>query len=90
MDNPNTFDSGYQQANAGTYFRDRTPNTTPSGTTTPDLYEPVTATQQINGGTVTNFTLDDQTRYVPMPAENLSYDLEGNLLTISLWLGSGL
>ena len=80
VDNPNSADSGYQQTNTGTFFRDEVPNTTPSGTTVPDLYEPVSATQ--NGSAL---TLDDPVQYIPPQVENLSYDLDGNLLTDGRW-----
>jgi hypothetical protein len=82
VDNPHTADSGYQ---ANTYFRDLTPNTTPSGTTLPDLYEPVHATQKIGTAPATTLTLDEQTQYIPKPNEDLTYDLDGNLLTDSRW-----
>ena len=75
-----TADSGYQQGGTGNFFRDEVPNTTPSGTTAPDLYEPVAATQ--NGS---NLTLDDPVQYIPPPVENLSYDPDGNLLTDGRW-----
>ena len=85
VDNPGSADSSFQPTNSGTYFRDEVPNTTPSGTTTPDLYEPVQATQQIGTQTPTPLTLDDPVQYVPPPIETLSYDLAGNLVTDGRW-----
>ena len=57
----------------------------PPGTSTPDLNESVTATQQINGGAITNLTLDEPTQYIPRALEDLTYDLDGNLLTDGRW-----
>jgi YD repeat-containing protein len=80
VDNPNSADSGYQPSNTGTYFRDEVPNTSPSGTSSPDLFEPVKVTSNGNP-----FSVDDPVQYLAPPVETLSYDADGNLLTDGRW-----
>ena len=72
--------SGYQTGGTGTIFRARVTNTAPSGTSTPDLYEPVKVTQ--NG---TPLTVDDPIQYIAKPIETLTYDADGNLKTDGRW-----
>ena len=75
-----TADSGYQPGGTGTYFRDEVPNTTPSGTSSPDIYEAVKVTQNGNP-----FAVDDPVQYVPRLLQSHTYDLDGNLLTDGRW-----
>ena len=80
--NPPTSVSGYQPApvspstTPGNIFRAEVANTAPTGTTSPDIYQPVGITQ--NG---TALTPDDPVQYVPLSPESLTYDADGNLLT---------
>jgi len=72
--------SGYQTGGNGTIFRARVTNTAPSGTGNPDLYEPVTVTQ--NGSIL---TVDDPIQYIAKPTQTLTYDADGNLKTDGRW-----
>jgi hypothetical protein len=86
VDATNTALSGYQPTNNGTYFKDQVSNVTPATTTTPDLYEPIMATQKSpTTGVTTNLTLDDPVQYLPPATESLSYDDDGNLLSDARW-----
>ena len=77
-----TATSGYQPApvapapTPGPVFRAEVVNTTPPGSTTPDLYQPVTIKQ--NG---TLLTGDDPIQYLAPVIETLTYDADGNLKT---------
>lgn len=73
-------DSGYQPGGSGACFRDEVANTSPPGTSSPDLFEPVKVTQSGYP-----FSTDDPVQYVPKASETLTYDLDGNLLSDGRW-----